>query len=992
MKLPAPVRFVVGMLLAAGLVEGALYVGVPALVSAMLPGLARTELGRTVRVGDVSFNPLTLSLRVRDIRLYSADGQTVDVALGMLDVDVSSASLRKAAPVIESLTLDGLQVSLSRAEDGRLSIADILEKLAEKPASPEPALYALNNVRLRNAAFAWKDAAAAQSLSVTDIELDLPFLSTLPSDVTIAVQPHLRARVESGELQLEATAKPFDENQTARLSVELKKLPLALAQPWLPTSAGVTVTAGELQTALEFEFAQRAVQNDSKGGARVDDKHADAIADKNSRPLDDAQRRLSVSGTVGVDGFRAALVQPIQQDQQVSQPISIEVPVARLELSQLVLLAPPGSRNQLGRVGLSADVSGYGRLSAQGQASVSPLVWKGSAGLDSLPLTSLVKWLPASPVNLLGGVASANAMLACEPVATIHPVAAADSGNASPVACVVSAASLKVKQLAIQESTGAGGTEPVLWQFPSVLASVRDFKPGSSAPVSFTLDIGLADAADALHADGQAVLSPLSVDSVLRITRFPLTLLQPYLGGVTTARLTRGVLDLDTRLGWKQDVLDVAGKASVTGFRLAPNDKDPSVLKLDSFAINGIEAQAGVDGLKRLNINGVKVDGLDARIERDNAGRLNWEQLLVTHSPSKAAVPNVAATKTVTMSAPAKSPSTTDASPVIQVGAIQLERTNVTFSDAAVQPAFDAKLTSLKGQMSAFSTLGQRRSTLELTGSLDGDGLLVISGQFDPINPRDYLNISLRARGIEMTRLSPYSARYAGYNIAKGKLSTTLNYRIENGALVADNSLFLDQLNFGDAVASPDATTLPVRLAVALLKNLKGEIDLNLPVKGSLNDPQFSIGEVVFKALGNIIVKAVSAPFRLVASLFDGEEEFAGSLEFDAGLSQVPQGSQKQLGSLVSMLTAKPELELEVTGYADLLTDSAGLQQLRKRADPVGTDDIRRLAYERAVAAKNAIVEIKPELADRIFLVAPSREQLGKQAEKPRRAVDFAVR
>jgi hypothetical protein len=469
---------------------------------------------------------------------------------------------------------------------------------------------------------------------------------------------------------------------------------------------------------------------------------------------------------------------------------------------------------------------------------------------------------------------------------------------------------------------------------------------------------------------------------------------QPYLGVFTTAHVTRGTLDLDTRLSWQDEVLRVAGKAGVAAFRLAPTETARSVLKFEQFNINGLDAQATAAGLKRLNISGVKVAGLDARIERDSAGRLNWEQLLVpkTSSGSSASVTNNGKAPAKEVKSVAATANAAAVSPVIEVGVIQLERTNVSFSDAGVQPGFTAQLTNLKGQMSAFSTLGPRRSTLELTGSLDGDGQLVVSGQFDPISPRDYLNISLRARGIEMTRLSPYSARYAGYNIAKGKLSTTLNYRIENGELVADNALFLDQLNFGDAVSSPDATTLPVRLAVALLKNLKGEIDLNLPVKGSLTDPQFSIGEVVFKALGNIIVKAVSAPFRLVASLFDSNEEFSGSLEFDAGVSLVPPSAQKQLNSLVAMLVEKPDLALEVTGYADLLTDSTGLQQVRKRPDPVSAEDIRRLAYERAVAAKNAIAGLKPELADRIFLVAPTREQLGKQAEKPRRAVDFAVR
>lgn len=987
MKLPGSIRFVVGMLLAAGLVEGGLYLGVPALVHAMVPGIAKTEIGRKVSVGDVSFNPFKLTLGLGDLRLFSADGQSVEVAIKRIDVDVSSASLRKTAPVVESLSIEGLQIALGRDAQGRLNIDDILERLAEKPPSPEPARYAFNNVRLSNASFAWKDETTGQKLSVTDIDLDLPFLSSLPGDVKIAVQPRLRATVETGELTLRAQATPFDETRTARLSIALEKFPLPLVQPWLPKTAGVSVLAGQLHTTVDLDFSESA----------------------------EDQRALSVSAKLGLEGFLARMKSVLPAASQKtdgfagersaqfgSSDLEMDVPLASMELQNVELLAPLGRQPALGPLTLSADVKGYGRLSAQGQVSVAHRVWKGSAGIEGVPLLSLVKFMPPAQVSLVDGTGSANALAECQPATAATAVAAGTAGGvtsaqAAAVACTVSKASLNIKGLKLKEQSGAGGAEPVLWQVPSLLASVRNFKPGSSDPVAFTLDVSLPDAPGALHADGQAVLSPVAVESVVRVNKFPLALLQPYMDAYTSARLTRGTLDLDTRIAWKQNALDLDGKAALAALRLAPADKARSVLRLDNFAVNGIQAQADLTGLKRLNINGVKIEGLDARIERDSAGRLNWEQLLVAQKAggagrptAQAAEPSADKAKQGAGSKP--SASSSDTSPVIEVGVVQLERTNVSFTDAAVQPPFDAKLTNLKGQMSAFSTLGPRRSTLELTGSLDGDGLLVISGQFDPVKPRDYLNISLRARGIEMTRLSPYSARYAGYNIAKGKLSTTLNYRVENGALVADNSLFLDQLNFGDAVESPDATTLPVRLAVALLKNLKGEIDLNLPVKGSLNDPQFSIGEVVFKALGNIIVKAVSAPFRLVASLFDSDEEFAGTLEFDAGVAQVPDSARKQLNGLVATLTEKPDLELEITGYADLLTDSAGLQQVRKRETAINPDDIRRLAYERAVAAKNAIVAIKPELAERLFLVAPNREQLGKQAEKPRRAVDFALR
>ena len=133
-----------------------------------------------------------------------------------------------------------------------------------------------------------------------------------------------------------------------------------------------------------------------------------------------------------------------------------------------------------------------------------------------------------------------------------------------------------------------------------------------------------------------------------------------------------------------------------------------------------------------------------------------------------------------------------------------------------------------------------------------------------------FLDLAASARGVELTRLTPYAAKYAGYPITKGKLSVDVKYHVENGKLEAQNKLFLEQLTFGDKVDSPDATKLPVLLAVALLRNSRGEIDLNLPVSGSLSDPEFSVGGVILRALVNLLTKAVTAPFSLLASAFSG--------------------------------------------------------------------------------------------------------------------------
>jgi hypothetical protein len=178
-----------------------------------------------------------------------------------------------------------------------------------------------------------------------------------------------------------------------------------------------------------------------------------------------------------------------------------------------------------------------------------------------------------------------------------------------------------------------------------------------------------------------------------------------------------------------------------------------------------------------------------------------------------------------------------------------------------------------------------------------------------------------------MIGFSPYSGKYAGYAIEKGKLSLNVAYKLENNQLAAENHLFIDQFTFGEKVESPDATKLPVNLAISLLKNNRGEIDLNLPISGSLDDPQFSIGGLVIKVIVNLFVKAVTSPFALLGSMFGSGEELS-NVEFAAGRASLSDASTKKLEALAKALNERNALKLEITGRADPEADKEGVKQV----------------------------------------------------------------
>jgi hypothetical protein len=186
-----------------------------------------------------------------------------------------------------------------------------------------------------------------------------------------------------------------------------------------------------------------------------------------------------------------------------------------------------------------------------------------------------------------------------------------------------------------------------------------------------------------------------------------------------------------------------------------------------------------------------------------------------------------------------------------------------------------------------------------------------ISGTLNLLSAQTFSDVDMKFRNIELTTFNPYSGKYAGYNIAKGKLTTEMHYKVEDRKLDAQHHIVLDQLEFGEATGSKDAVPLPVRLAVALLKDRDGVIKLDLPVTGSLDDPQFRIGPVVWQMVRNLLGKIVTAPFALLGSLFGGGEEIS-HVDFAAGSAALAPAEADKLTHLSKALAERPQLRLDI--------------------------------------------------------------------------------
>jgi hypothetical protein len=271
----------------------------------------------------------------------------------------------------------------------------------------------------------------------------------------------------------------------------------------------------------------------------------------------------------------------------------------------------------------------------------------------------------------------------------------------------------------------------------------------------------------------------------------------------------------------------------------------------------------------------------------------------------------------------------------VSIGRISVNGGDVQFSDFFVKPNYSAHLTGVSGTVSALSAT--QAGQVELNARVENTAPVEVRGSVNPFARELSLDLTAKATDIDLPPLTPYSAKYAGYGIQKGKLSFEVHYAIDQRKLAATNKLVLDQLTFGERVESPTATKLPVLLAVALMKDRNGVINLDLPIQGTLDDPQFSVWRIVVQIIGNLITKIVTAPFAVLSALGGGGGEQLSYVEFAPGRADISDAGASKLGSLAKGLADRPALKLDAAGRA---------------APDVDRDGLKRAALERALRAQ----------------------------------------
>lgn len=919
----------------------------PPIAKNMLAGNLAERLGRAVSIDEVRFNPYTLDAELKGLRVMEADGKTPFASFDALDVNASWASVRHLAPVVDALTLQGLKVKLVRDAGNHYNFSDIVQRL---------------------------DAQRSDTRRDKD-------------------RPGEPQRFSIGNIRVVNAAVDFDDrpnNAVQRVSdvqiavPQVSNLPRDVKDPVQPSfSASVNGTRVALTgDAVPFDKTVR----------------TDFILDIRALELPRYLAYLPPDMPVKVDSGKVDARIELRFTQAAGKEPAVQV-TGTAALSGLALSNARGPLAKVGRMDI--DLASLDPLG--GQAKIASLrtvetsAMNGGWKVRSLEARDIDLDFRKSTARVASVATDGGAFVVNRLVDGSIEMPRFSSERAAAPSAKWNVALAKVVLKGYDVTLVDHAVEPAVTHRVNVasvevgdLSSEDGFKGHAEAKIALAGG-GTLDAASTF------VLEPLRVKATLDARSIDLVPLRAYVsqfpavamkGGLASAK---GTLEMADEGGAMK--VSYAGSARIDKLATLDTLAREELLDWKSMAVRGVDFKLTPGKPLELAVGDIAVDGMYSRMVVTQEGKLNVQQLI---------------------SATAEEPKGKETGIVharnIRIDRITFAGSRLNFTDHYIRPNYNADVGELNGSVTHLSSDPATRATVALAGKWNATSPVVIGGTVNPLAGDLFLDIAAKGEDIDLTKLSAYSARYAGYGITDGRLTLDVKYHVEHGKLEGRNRILVDQLTFGEKVESPEATKLPVLFAVNLLKDKNGRINLVLPISGSLEDPQFDV-MAVMSQIFSPMKTAETSPFALLtAGAGDGED--LAYVEFEPGAAALTPRAEAKLAALVKVLDDRPGLKLELAPRIDPAKDVEALKKaaLEQRladapkdlpkeareklaAQPIeiGEQDLTALATQRAELVKAYLCAADRLPAERVVLAsAPAKAGEGGKAVLSR--VDFALR
>jgi hypothetical protein len=432
-----------------------------------------------------------------------------------------------------------------------------------------------------------------------------------------------------------------------------------------------------------------------------------------------------------------------------------------------------------------------------------------------------------------------------------------------------------------------------------------------------------------IDVNGKVAVEPLQADVEAKLEHIEIRPFQPYLDRFLNADVLDGAIDLNGKAHFVQDhvnepLLRFQGNLAVNQLAIADRNFFDEVVAWKALNVNQIALDVEPTAVK---IGEVIWREPSVQIAIDADGQLNLSRLAKSPAPHDQLMsPKEAGGDQAHAKAGEPLPVTIDQ--------VKVAKLSATFQDLSIKPRVRMSLTEFGGTIKGLSSTQLKKADVNLSGKVDRTAPFKVVGKINPLSEDAFTDLVITLNGMDLRPAGPYSGKYVGYGLSKGKLSLDLKYKVSQKVLDAENLVHVDQLAFGEKTESPDATSLPVPLVVALLKDRKGLIAIDMPIRGNLNDPDFKYGKVVISTLLNLLTKVVASPFTLMSKLIPGggSAEDLEFIEFQPGSASLVDKELKKLDMLEKALDERTGLRLDIKGTTDSTLDRTALQAMKLRA------------------------------------------------------------
>jgi hypothetical protein len=456
----------------------------------------------------------------------------------------------------------------------------------------------------------------------------------------------------------------------------------------------------------------------------------------------------------------------------------------------------------------------------------------------------------------------------------------------------------------------------------------------SNAPVAVSLSLRYAETGF-ITVDGAATLMPPSADLQISLTNLDLRPIQPYVQQQLKLAITGGAFDLQGHARYASPepgapLINFTGSLALNKFASTDDVLFKDFAKWDSLTVSGIKFDAQPD---KAQVDEVKFTVLNTSLIVGPDHRVNLQTILRDHVASS----NAAAVSAVPVAASSAPASVKPPLPNVALGAFVLENSSIHFADQSLEPHCKFDIQEFGGSILGLSSQPGSTATVDFKGKVDARSPFSVTGKLgilggDPaadLRTNIFADITVAFTNTELTAFSPYSETFVGRPLSKGKLSFAVHYLIDKGTLKAENGFYIDQLTLGPKNNSTNATKLPVNLAIKLLRDPSGRINLDIPLSGRIDDPKFKVGPIIWHVVFNLLEKAALSPFSLLGGLFGGGGDELSFVAFEPGESAIPGAETNKLEKLVKALNARPLLNLEINGSVNTTNDRLPLARAK---------------------------------------------------------------